>query len=258
MSIAERFDNDAGHRALTREMAEWLAGLKAGDISPSAYEWARHAMLDWFGVTIAGAREPLVDMLVEEYAGDGSRPHVVVVRGTTASLANAALINGATSHALDYDDVNRRLGGHPTAPVAPVALAMGELLGASGRDVLAGLIAGTEIECLIGDMGAHGHYEVGFHATATLGTFGAAAAAAHMMKLDASAVRHAIGIAASQAAGLKSNFGTMTKPLHAGKAAMNGLMAARLAARGFTANDSIIECPMGIADVMMPDFSSGA
>lgn len=258
MSIAEQFDNDAGHRALTGELANWLAGFSAADMTPAARQWAKHALLDWFGVTLAGAREPLVDILAAEYCEGHAGPTSVIGRGVQTSLESAVLINGAASHALDYDDVNKRLGGHPTVPVAPVALALGELLGSNGEDVLLGIVAGTEVECLIGQMAGRGHYEAGFHATGTIGTFGAVAAAAKMMGLDAQAIGHAIGIAASQAAGLKSNFGTMTKPLHAGKAAVNGLMAARLAARGFTANDTIIECPQGLADVMMPGFEAGA
>jgi 2-methylcitrate dehydratase PrpD len=256
MSIAEKFDNDPGHRPLTAEIAAWLAGVKEQDITPAARTWAKHALLDWFGVTVAGASEPLVDILVELY-GQGEGGATIVGRSAMASLENAVLINGATSHALDYDDVNGRLGGHPTVPVAPVALALAETLGASGQDVLTAIVAGTEVECLIGDMAGRGHYEQGFHATATIGTFGAAATAAKMLGLDEGQIRHALGIAASQAAGLKSNFGTMTKPLHAGKAAMNGLMAARLAQKGFTANEAILECAQGTADVMMPGFEAG-
>ncbi len=256
MSIAEKFDNDPGHRPLTAEIAAWLAGLETDEISSEALTWAKHALLDWFGVTIAGANEPLVDILVDLYA-DGAGGTTVVGRGAKATMENAVLINGSTSHALDYDDVNGRLGGHPTVPVAPVVLALGEHLGARGRDILAAFVAGTEVECLIGDMGARGHYQQGFHATATIGTFGAASAASKLLGLNEKQIRNALGIAASQAAGLKSNFGTMTKPFHAGKAAMNGLMAARMAAKGFTANEAVIECAQGMADVMMPGFQAG-
>ena len=257
MSTAERIDNDPGHRPLTSELSQWLAGFSADALTPAATTWAKHALLDWFAVTIAAQDEPLVKILTEEYAGRGGT-HVVVGQNASAHIENAVLINGAASHALDYDDVNRRLNGHPTVPVAPVVLALAEASGASGRDVIAGLVAGTEIECLVGQMAGPGHYERGFHNTATIGTFGATGGAAQMLGLDTSQCRFALGIAASEAAGLKSNFGTMTKPLHAGKAAMNGLMAARLAARGFTSNDNIFECPMGVADVLMPGFTAGA
>ncbi|MEM6496352.1 MAG: MmgE/PrpD family protein [Pseudomonadota bacterium] len=261
MSVAEQFHNNAGndpgHGALTKELADWIAAVGPGDITPAAETWGKHAILDWFGVTIAGASEPLVDILMDEYAGEAVGGCTIVARGAKTIASHAALINGSSSHALDYDDVNRRLHGHPTVTVAPVVLALGEQLGASGKSVLDAFIVGTEAGCLIGSMAGNGHYAAGFHATGTIGTFGAAAAAAKLMGLNGEQTRYALGIAASQAAGLKSNFGTMTKPLHAGKAAMNGLMAARLAARGFTSNDEIIEGPQGIADVMMPGFVGG-
>ncbi len=258
MSVAERHDETANREfPVTADFAQWVAGLEARDISAQAFAWARHALLDWFGVTIAGADEPLVRMLVEELAGPESADCTVVGCGRRASLHDAALINGAASHALDYDDVNRRLHGHPTVCVAPVALGLGELAGASGREVLASFIAGTEVACALGEMCDEGHYEAGYHATGTIGTFGAAAAAAKLMGLDASTTARALGIAASQAAGLKCNFGTMTKPLHAGKAAMNGLLAARLAARGFTARQDAIEARKGFVDAQAPGFDGG-
>ena len=257
MSVAEQFHNDAGHGALTEELSDWIATVQPGEITATAETWGKHAILDWFGVAIAGASEPLVDILIDEYAGEASGGCTIVARGAKTIASHAALINGSSSHALDYDDVNRRLHGHPTVTVAPVVLALGEQLHASGKAVLDAFVVGTEAACLIGSMAGNGHYAAGFHATGTIGTFGATAAAANLLGLDRQQTRYAIGIAASQAAGLKSNFGTMTKPLHAGKAAMNGLMAARLAARGFTSNDSIIEGPQGLADVMMPDFVDG-
>lgn len=257
MSVAEQFHNDAGHGALTEELSSWIARVRPEEITPTAETWGKHAILDWFGVTVAGASEPLVDILMDEYAGEGSGSCTIVARGAKVTPSHAALINGSASHALDYDDVNRRLHGHPTVTVAPVVLALGEQLGLSGKAVLDAFIVGTEAACLIGAMAGNGHYAAGFHATATIGTFGATAAAAKLLGLSEEQTRHAMGIAASQAAGLKSNFGTMTKPLHAGKAAMNGLMAARLAARGFTSNDTILEGPQGFADVMLPGFIGG-
>ncbi len=245
------------HPNPTADISRWVAGLDARDISNEAYTWAKHAFLDWFGVTIAGTSEPLVDILIAELADSGTGPCSIVGRDLKANLLNAVLINGTTSHALDYDDVNRRLHGHPTVVTAPVALALGEFSKASGRDVLAALIAGTEVACAIGEMADEGHYEAGFHATATIGTFGAAATAAKLMGLSSRSTAQALGLAASQAAGLKCNFGTMTKPLHAGKATMNGLLAARLVARGFTAREDAIEAPQGFAAAMAPGFKAG-
>jgi 2-methylcitrate dehydratase PrpD len=258
ISIAQRQDTEsAATFPVTQDFADWVAALSPEDIPESAFAWARHALLDWFAVTIAAQREPLVEMLVAECAGSEDDPCTLVGQGRRARPLEAALINGSASHALDYDDVNRRLHGHPTVCMAGAALALGEALKASGRDVLAAFIAGTEVGCNLGEMSDEGHYEAGYHATGTMGTFGAAAAAARLMRLDAERTARAFGIAASQASGLKCNFGTMTKPLHAGKGAMNGLLAARLAARGFTANTGAVEAPQGFADTQVPGFDGG-
>ena len=240
---------------LTRELADWVAGHAAP--TPSARLWARHALLDWAAVTVAGSREPLAGMLTAEFSAE-TGPCTIVAAGRRASLHDAALVNGAAGHALDYDDVNFLMHGHPTVPVAPVVLALGEVLGKSGRAVIDAFIAGYEVECRIGEMVGFGHYDKGFHATGTIGTFGAAAAAAHLQGLDAGQTANALGIAATQAAGLKSMFGTMTKPFHAGKAAMNGLVAARLAARGFTTSASGIEGAQGFAMTQAPGFQTSA
>lgn len=243
--------------APTRDLARWSSALAASQVSDSAMLWAKHCLLDWFGVTIAGAREDLAPLLLEEFGGSDG-PVTLVALNARAKAHDAALVNGTLSHALDYDDVNADMGGHPTAPVGAAALALGEALGKSGRDVLLAFIAGYEVECQLGAMGSHSHYEKGFHSTGTLGTFGATAAAARLMGLDAERTAIAFGIAASEAAGLKYNFGTMTKPLHVGKAAMNGVIAARLAARGFTARDDAIEGPQGFAYTQMPEFTPRA
>ena len=241
---------------VTKGLATWSAALTPKAVTPSAETWAKHALLDWFGVTIAGAREPLADILAEEFKSSTGGVATIVARGAKASVHDAALINGSVSHALDFDDVNRLMHGHPSVPVATAVLALGEALGASGRDVLAAFIAGYEVECRLGDMCGDDHYENGFHATGTMGTFGAAAGAAHLLKLDADKTAMALGIAASQASGLKINFGSMTKPLHVGKAAMNGLIAAKLAARDFTARPDAIEAAQGFIATQAPGFKA--
>jgi len=257
MSITQQHDRHTQDPfPVTTEAAGWIANLQAQDIPQATYERAKHALLDWFGCAIAGQREPLVDILRDEL-GVGGGNCTLIASARKARLLDAALINGAASHALDYDDVNRRLHGHPTVCIAPATLALAENLGSKGRDVLTAFIAGTEVACALGEMSEEGHYEAGFHATGTIGTFGAAAAAAKLMRLDAAACTNALAIAASQAAGLKANFGTMTKPLHAGKAAMNGLLAARLAARGFSASARAIEGAQGFAQALAPGFNPG-
>jgi len=256
MSIAQRHDEEQTF-PLTLDFAEWVAGLKPEAVTERALARAKHALLDWFAVTIAAREEPLVDILARQYGGADSDPCTLVGVKGRARVQDAALINGSASHALDYDDVNRRLHGHPTVCVATAALTLGEALGASGRDVLQAFIAGTEVACNLGERSDEGHYEAGFHATGTMGTFGAAAAGAKLLGLDAEATANALGIAASQASGLKCNFGTMTKPLHAGKGAMNGVMSAQMAANGFTANPAAIEAPYGFGYTQVPGFRAG-
>jgi 2-methylcitrate dehydratase PrpD len=171
-------------------------------------------------------------------------------------VASAAIVNGAAAHALDFDDVNLAMPGHPSVAILPALLALAEERGSSGAAVLTAFVAGYELQCRIGKAIAPGHYDgVGFHATATVGSFGAAAACAHLLALDTERFVVALGIAGTQAAGLKSMFGTMCKPLHAGKAAYHGLLAARLAARGFNSRTDVIECGQGFARTHSPDFN---
>lgn len=216
---------------------------------------ARQCILDWVAVTLRAVDEPLVAMLVDQVTSEGGQPQAGIVgREQRVSARQAALVNGAASHALDYDDVNIRMSGHPTVAVLPAALALGQRLHAGGRELLAAFAAGYEAVCLLGAMVAPGHYARGFHVTGTVGTFGAAAACAHLLGLDADRTRIALGIAATQAAGLKSMFGTMCKPLHAGKACESGLLAAELAARGFTSRLDVVECTQGFAATQTDTF----
>jgi 2-methylcitrate dehydratase PrpD len=169
----------------------------------------------------------------------------VIGREARAPASAAAFVNGAAGHALDFDDTHLGMMGHPTAPVAPAVLALGERLDRTGSDALTALVAGIEMECRLGLLVGPSHYATGWHATATLGTFGSAAACARLLDLDEERWLHALGIAGTQAAGLKAVFGTMSKPLHAGRAASSGLLAATLAARGFTSSERILEDKQG-------------
>ncbi len=248
----------------TRRLAEWVAGLRFEDLGERPVTWSTHALLDWAGVALAAANQPLVRILADELVGDAPGTCTLIGRQQSASKHTAALINGAASHAFDYDDVAEAMHGHPTAPVAPAIFALGEELGASGKDIITAFVAGVQIACRLGAMtdsatrAVSSHYEQGFHATGTLGAFGAAAAAAKLMQLDAETTARALALAATQGAGLKCNFGTMSKPFHAGTAAANGLLAARLAARGFTANPDAIEAPQGFAFAQVPEFTPKA
>src|SRR6267154_1318936 len=156
--------------------------------------------------------------------------------------------------ALDYDDLNMAMPGHPSVAILPGLLALAEVRRTSGREVTTAFVAGYETACRIGSALQPGHYNLGFHSTGTVGSLGAAAACSRLLGLDAEATAMALGIAGTQAAGLKSQFGTMCKPFHAGKAAQNGLLAARLAARGFSSRPDLVECEQGFARTHAPDF----
>ncbi len=243
-----------GPSAATRELADWIVSIGSDEIGAAPRAWATDAVLDWFGVTVAGSREPLSHILVETMGEEGSGPARLIGRANALSPLNAALVNGAASHALDYDDVNSRMLGHPTVPLVPALLAISDMQPVSGRAFLEAFIVGYEAEVLTAEMVGEGHYNLGWHMTATVGTVGAAAASARLLGLDAEQTAHALGLAIAQAAGLKSMFGTMSKPFQVGKAAMNGLLAARLAKKGMTSRTDAIECAQGLADTQSNGF----
>ncbi len=197
----------------------------------------------------------LLDEMAE--AGGTAQASVIGHRVRLPALA-AALVNGAAGHALDYDDVNLAMPGHPSVAILPGLLALAELKGSTGRELITAFVAGYETACRIGLALQPGHYALGFHSTATIGSFGAAAACARLLALDGEQTAMALGIAGTQGAGLKSQFGTMCKPFHAGKASQNGLMAARLALRGFSSRPDFLECEQGFAATHGPDFSPEA
>ena len=243
--------------APTAALAAWIA-CDAPSLGPRPIIWAKHALLDWLGVALAGSGEPLVDILIDDAAEEGDRGGSRLIgRRERVSPAHAALINGASSHALDFDDVNSRMGGHPSVTVIPAVIAVAEGRRSGGREVLEAFAIGYEVACQVGAMVGRSHDEAGWHSTGTVGTFGAAAAAAKLLGLGKEETVMALGIAATQASGLQSMFGTMCKPLHAGRAAMGGLLAARWASRGFTSNPEALTCRQGFAATHSSTFEFG-
>jgi 2-methylcitrate dehydratase PrpD len=198
------------------------------------------------GVTLAGCREDASRIAAEMAREKGGVEEASVLgHRFRAPASEAALVNGTSGHALDFDDVSMSMRGHPSVPLVPAVVALGEKLESSGRDVTDAFILGFEVECKIGRLIGAPHYALGWHPTATFGTLGAAAACARLLRLDPDHIRMALGIAASLASGARRNFGSMTKPLHAGWAARNGVVAATLAGRGFTADEEALEAPDG-------------
>jgi 2-methylcitrate dehydratase PrpD len=211
---------------------------------------AAAAVLDTVGVALAGANEPasriVRTVLVPASAGESFAWGTV----ERLSASDAALANGTAAHALDYDDMCFVSLAHPSAPLVPAAIGAAHLELAPGRDVLDAYVVGFEIEARLGRVMNPRHYQRGWHNTSTLGTIGAAAAASRVLEIGAGAAAHAIAIAASETSGLKENFGSMVKPLHAGLAARNGLVAAMLAGAGMTASAHALDGPQGFLHAM--------
>jgi 2-methylcitrate dehydratase PrpD len=235
---------------IAAELAKRIVSMRYEDLPAEAVRWAKISFIDTIGCAFAGIDEPC-SQIARRVLTTGRSGGDSLVWGTalrTAAL-DAAAINGTTSHALDYDDCNNALAGHPSAVLLPAAMALGEHLGASGRDVVLAYVTGFETQGKVSHAVHLHHYEKGWHPTATLGIFGAAAVSAKLLKLDAAQTATALAIAASLSSGIKANFGTMTKPLHAGECTRNGLYAALLAKEGFTACPEVFEHKHGFFEV---------
>ncbi|MFI5178068.1 MAG: MmgE/PrpD family protein [Vicinamibacterales bacterium] len=230
---------------------ERMAGFVASATpSAGARTRAAAAVLDTVGVTLAGVTESASRIVRTTLAPAGDHGCVVWGTGLRTTAPDAALANGTAAHALDYDDMCFVSLAHPSAPLVPAVIATAELAGVSGRAALDAYVVGFEIEARLGRVMNPRHYQRGWHCTATLGTIGAAAAASRLLGLSVEAAGHALAIAASEASGLKENFGSMVKPLHAGLAARNGVFAALLARAGLTASAGALDGPQGFLHAM--------
>ncbi len=237
---------------VTAEIARFV--VETSKVPEAVRERATNHLVDGVAVMLAGAAAQSGRIVREHLREIGGNPQAAVVGSRLrAPLQLAAWANGVAAHALDYDDTQlatdpRSVYGlltHPTAPVLPAALASAEHIGACGEELLDAYVIGVEVACRTADAVDPRHYRDGFHSTGTLGTFGACAAAARLLRCDLDQTLRALGLAASMAAGLRENFGTMTKPFHAGRAAENGLLAVLLARRGWTAARDILEAKRG-------------
>jgi 2-methylcitrate dehydratase PrpD len=236
----------------TGNLTAWMSEFVAAGAPPAAArERAAVAVCDTVGVALAGAHEPAARMVRAMITADSQRPCRILGTGDRAGASEAAFANGVAAHALDYDDMCFVSMAHPSCALVPAALAAAELTDASGPTLLDAYVVGFEVECRLGMvMNPHHYHARGWHCTSSIGTLGAAAAAARVLSLPTTATAHALGIAASLACGLKENIGTMVKPLHAGVAARNAVMAARLAQQGFTASPQAIDGPQGYLTAM--------
>ena len=236
-----------------------LSALPAESLPAGALGLARLSLLDWMACAIAGTGEPVATKLRALAEAEGYRGASSVAGAETAPARMAALVNGATSHALDYDDTHFAHVGHLSVGIYPAALAVAEEIDASAASMVEAFLVGAEAAIRIGMVLGRAHYNHGFHQTATAGAFGATVAAGRLLGLDRQQMRHALGLCATRASGLKSQFGTMGKPYNAGVAAANGVECARLAALGMSSADDGLSGPQGFipTHTQAPELDGG-
>ncbi len=236
------------------EVGKFVCALDYEGLPGEVIEAAKVPIIDCMGVTVAGLEDGCSRIAAEWVESMACKPEATILYGMArSSAAWAALANGTAAHALDFDDVSFRMMGHPSVALVPAIIALGEVLSSTGRDCLLSYVAGLEVAAKVGAALGGNSYMLGWHHTSTLGALGAAASCGKLLGLDEERMAWALGISCSLANGLRANFGTMTKPLHAGMAAMNGVMAAQLAARGFTSNPDALYGENGFARAFSDD-----
>jgi aconitate decarboxylase len=237
---------------LTETLARFVNASSIAQVPAAAAQIIRTGVIDTIGTMLAGRKEPIVEIVRRHVAArqPGAGESSILLHEGRAFAADAALINATAAHALDYDDV--ALSGHPSTVLVPALLAEAEALGASGADLIRAYLAGYEVWAELIGRDADSHHLKGWHPTAVFGTVGGAAAVACLRKLDVDTCRNALAIAASMAGGLVANFGSMTKPFHAGRAASSAIEAVRLALLGMTASVDAIEHHAGFLAAISP------
>jgi 2-methylcitrate dehydratase PrpD len=236
---------------LTRQLGRFVSELRYEKLPNAALDAVRTGFTDCIAVMQAGIDEPVARTVREQLGTRGKSGEASLYLGSElASAPEAALANAVAGHALDYDDV--ALAGHPSVVLVPAVLAEAEAVGASGREAVAAYVAGYEVWAHLIERDKDAYHRKGWHPTAVLGPLAAAASCANLRKLDAAKATQALGMAASMSAGLVANFGTMTKPLQAGRAASSGVTAARYADAGLSAAEDAIEHPVGLLNALSP------
>ena len=241
---------DANAPAVTALLAHFVANHPSKGWTDEVEQQAHRTFANWAGCAVGpSTHETVTAALAAVQALEPAPQAAVLGRKERVDMANAAMLNGISSHTFDFDDTHLKTIIHPAGPVASAALALGEHLGASGRQVIDALVLGVEVSCRVGNAVYPHHYDRGWHITGSTGMLGSAAACARLLGLDAVQTQMALGIAASQPVGLREQFGTMTKPFHPGAAAKAGLMSAVLARHGFTSSRRALEAPRGLMQV---------
>jgi 2-methylcitrate dehydratase PrpD len=246
---------DTSAPPITQILAKFVATHPSRGWSDAVEHEAHRTFLNWVGCAVGAAKHESAEATLGAVRMlEPARQSSVLGRDEKVDMASAALVNGITSHTFDFDDTHLKTIIHPAGPVASALLALAEVTGASGRELIDALVLGIDVSCRVGNCIYPEHYDRGWHITGSTGTLGAAAGCARLMKLDQQRTAMALGIAASQPIGMREQFGTMTKPFHPGGAARAGLTSALLAKNGFTASPRAIEAPRGYAQVVSPKF----
>ncbi len=236
---------------VTSQLARYVVRARPEDLPEAVWKEARRTVVNWVGCAVGGSRQQTLDIAIAALGPYAGPPQATVLgRRERMDILSAALLNGMSSHVLDFDDTHLKTVIHPAGPVAPAILALAEHQPVSGRDLLHALVLGAEVECRIGNAVYPAHYDRGWHITGTAGVFGAAAASGKLLGLSEQQMVWALGLAATQPVGLREMFGTMTKSFHPGRAAQNGLMAALFASKNFTSADAGLEGKSGWAHVL--------
>jgi 2-methylcitrate dehydratase PrpD len=236
---------------VTQILAGWATAVSRSNIPEAVWHQGRRSFVNWLGCAVGGSSHPTVDRALQALSRFSGPPKATILgRRERLDELHAALINGISSHVLDFDDTHLKTIIHPAGPVASALLAVSEGQRSSGADLLTALIVGMEVECRIGNAVYPDHYDRGWHITGTVGVFGAAAAVGRLRGLDPRRMSWAMGIAGTQSSGLREMFGTMCKSFHPGRAAQNGAASAFLAEAGFDSSERIIEAPRGFAHVL--------
>lgn len=236
---------------VTRTLARFVATHPSRGWSDAVDHEAHRTFLNWVGCAVGAARHAAAQAALDAAAMLQPAPQAAVLgRAERIDMASAALVNGISSHTFDFDDTHLRTIIHPAGPVASALLALAEVTGASGRQLIDALVLGIDVSCRLGNAMYPDHYDRGWHITGSTGQMGAAAGCARLLGLDEERTAMALGIAASQPVGMREQFGTMAKPFHPGAAARAGLLSALLAKHGFTASPKAIEAPRGYVQVV--------
>ncbi len=243
---------------VTRTLARHIVSMKAADLPQSVKKEAARTLLNWVGCTLGGSRHETVAIAVSALSPfSGPAQASILGRKDRFDILHAALINGISSHVLDYDDTHSRNIIHPAGPVISAILALSEHRAVSGTDFVNALVIGVDVECRIGNSVYPKHYDAGWHITGTAGVFGAAAASGKLLGLSEQQMLWALGLAATQPVGLQEMFGSMTKSFHPGRAAQNGLTAALLASKNFTSSEQSLEAKYGWVNVVSTAHNYG-